>query len=75
MFDTTNPDLSAFQARGGKLILKGNGADYQRNVMQEIEYYHWVQAAMGPDRVNARLVAGRRVYLRSPPFVPETGDR
>src|SRR5262249_4309317 len=27
LFDATDPDLSAFQARGGKLILKGNGAD------------------------------------------------
>jgi len=39
MFDTTNPDLSRFSPRGGKLILKGNGADYQRSVLQEITYY------------------------------------
>src|SRR5882672_267355 len=47
LFDTTNPDLSAFLARGGKLILKGNGADYQRSVMQEITYYKSVVAKMG----------------------------
>jgi hypothetical protein len=52
MFDTTDPDLSAFQARGGKLILKGNAADYQRNVMQEIDYYKSVVAKMGQDRVD-----------------------
>jgi hypothetical protein len=52
MFDTTDPDLSAFQARGGKLVLKGNGADYQRSVLQEIDYYKSVVARMGQDRVD-----------------------
>jgi hypothetical protein len=52
MFDTTDPDLSAFQARGGKLILKGNGADYQRSVLQEVDYYKSVIAKMGQDRVD-----------------------
>ena len=52
MFDTTDPDLSAFQARGGKLILKGNGADYQRSVLQEIDYYDSVVAKMGRDRAD-----------------------
>ncbi|MGZ5721022.1 MAG: tannase/feruloyl esterase family alpha/beta hydrolase, partial [Burkholderiales bacterium] len=52
MFDTTDPDLSAFLARGGKLILKGNGADYQRSVMQEIGYYNSVVAKMGQARVD-----------------------
>jgi feruloyl esterase len=50
LFDTTNPDLSAFLARGGKLILKGNGADYQRSVLQEITYYKSVVAKMGQGR-------------------------
>jgi feruloyl esterase len=52
MYDTTNPDLTPFLARGGKLILKGNGADYQRSVMQEITYYNSVVAKMGQDRVD-----------------------
>jgi pimeloyl-ACP methyl ester carboxylesterase len=52
MFDTTDPDLSAFQARGGKLLLKGNSADYQRSVLQEIDYYKSVVARMGQDRVD-----------------------
>jgi feruloyl esterase len=52
LFDATDPDLSAFQARGGKLILKGNGADYQRSVLQEIDYYKSVVTKMGQDRVN-----------------------
>ena len=52
MYDTTNPDLSPFLARGGKLILKGNGADYQRSVMQEITYYKSVVAKMGQARAD-----------------------
>jgi Tannase and feruloyl esterase len=52
MFDTTNPDLSPFLTRGGKLILKGNGADYQRSVLQEISYYNAVVAKMGQERVD-----------------------
>jgi len=52
LFDATDPDLSAFQARGGRLILKGNGADYQRSVLQEIDYYKSVVARMGQDRVD-----------------------
>jgi hypothetical protein len=52
MFDTTDPDLSAFQAHGGKLILKGNAADYQRSVLQEIDYYKSVVGKMGQDRVD-----------------------
>jgi feruloyl esterase len=52
MFDTTDPDLSAFLARGGKLILKGNGADYQRSIMQEITYYKAVVAKMGSARAD-----------------------
>jgi feruloyl esterase len=52
MFDTTNPDMSAFLARGGKLILKGNGADYQRSVMQEITYFNSVVEKMGRERVD-----------------------
>lgn len=52
LFDATNPDLSAFAARGGKLIIKGNGADYQRSVLQEINYYRAVVARMGQARVD-----------------------
>jgi hypothetical protein len=52
LFDAADPDLSAFQARGGKLILKGNGADYQRSVLQEIDYYKSVVGKMGQDRAD-----------------------
>jgi len=53
LFDATNPDLSAFLAHGGKLILKGNGADYQRSVMQEITYYKAVVEKMGKARADS----------------------
>ena len=53
MFDTTDPDLSAFLNRGGKLILKGNGADYQRSLLQEVAYYKSVVAKMGQARVDS----------------------
>jgi feruloyl esterase len=52
LFDATNPDLSAFANRGGKLIIKGNGADYQRSVMQEITYYKALVAKMGKARAD-----------------------
>ena len=52
MFDATDPDLTAFQARGGTLMLIGRGADYQRSVLQEIDYYRSVVAKMGQNRVN-----------------------
>ncbi len=51
MFDTTDPDLSAFLNRGGKLILKGNGADYQRSLLQEIDL---LQVRRGEDGTGAR---------------------
>jgi hypothetical protein len=53
MFDTTNPDLSPFLNRGGKLILKGNGADYQRSLLQEVSYYKSVVAKMGQQRADS----------------------
>jgi pimeloyl-ACP methyl ester carboxylesterase len=52
MFDTTDPDMSAFLDRGGKIVLKGNGADYQRSLLQETEYYKAVVAKMGQARVD-----------------------
>lgn len=52
LFDATNPDLSAFAGRDGKLIIKGNGADYQRSVLQEISYYRAVVVKMGQARVD-----------------------
>jgi pimeloyl-ACP methyl ester carboxylesterase len=53
LFDATDPDLSAFLKRGGKLILKGNGADYTRSLFQEVSYYNAVVAKMGQAQVDS----------------------
>ena len=52
LYDTTNPDLSAFQKSGGKLILKGNAADYQVSGLQAVSYYKAVVAKMGQARTD-----------------------
>lgn len=45
--DSTNPELSAFSARGGKIIMYENMADYAQSPYAGIEYYKSVVAAMG----------------------------
>lgn len=47
LMDSTNPDLSAFSARGGKIIMYENMADYAQSPYAGIEYYKSVVAAMG----------------------------
>jgi len=47
LMDSTNPDLSAFLARGGKLIMKENMADYAQSPFAGIAYYKSVVARMG----------------------------
>ena len=53
---STDPDLSAFAARGGKLIIYENMADYARSPFAGIEYYKSVIAKMG--------TAGAETFLR-----------
>ena len=57
LMDATNPDLSPFLARGGKLIMKENMADYAQSPFAGINYYKSVVARMGQDVVDrfARL--------------------
>ena len=57
LMDSTNPDLSAFQARGGKLILLENLADYAQSPYAGIAYFQSVQQRLGADNVRrfARL--------------------
>lgn len=45
--DATNPDLRAFAARGGKLILWHGWADFSIAPMISVAYYRSVQARMG----------------------------
>jgi hypothetical protein len=48
LMDSTNPDLSAFSARGGKLMMYENMADYAQSPYAGIAYYKSVIAKMGP---------------------------
>jgi Tannase and feruloyl esterase len=46
--DATNPDLSRFKERGGKILSYFGWADPALNPMMEIGYYESVQRALGP---------------------------
>jgi hypothetical protein len=59
LMDSTNPDLSAFERRNGKLILKENMCDFAQSPNAGVEYYKSVVASMGQDKVD-RFV---RFYL------------
>ena len=52
LLDAGNPDLSAFQRRGGKLILKVNTTDYTANPRQSYAYYDKVVKTMGQGTVD-----------------------
>lgn len=52
LMDSTNPDLSAFQARGGKLLLLENMADYAQSPYAGIQYHQSVVARMGRAAVD-----------------------
>jgi feruloyl esterase len=47
IMDATDPDLSAFRARGGKMILYHGWADTGVNPFMTVRYYEKVQKAMG----------------------------
>ena len=47
LMDSTNPDLSAFFARGGKLILRENAADRAQSALMGIQYHDAVVARLG----------------------------
>lgn len=55
LMDSTNPDLSAFHARGGRLIVLENMADYAQSPYAGIAYVDSVVARLGPSRVNEFL--------------------
>lgn len=59
LMDAMNPDLSAFAARGGKLIVKEHMADYAQSPFAGIGYYQSVVAKLGETATN-RFV---RLYL------------
>ena len=52
LMDSTNPDLSAFAARGGKLVMLENMADYAQSPYAGIGYYESVVGKMGRPAVD-----------------------
>lgn len=52
LMDSTNPDLSAFQKRGGKLIVLENMADYAQSPYAGIGYHQSVVQKMGQAPVD-----------------------
>jgi feruloyl esterase len=59
LMDSTNPDLSAFAARGGKLVISEHMADYAQSPYAGIEYYKSVLARMGQPAADGFL----RLYV------------
>jgi hypothetical protein len=52
LMDSTDPDLSRFAARGGKLILKENMSDFAQSPFAGVEYYKSVVAKLGQSAVD-----------------------
>jgi feruloyl esterase len=59
LMDATNPDLSAFHARGGKVILRENMGDYAQSPLAGVEYFKAVVRHLGEPRVEEFM----RLYL------------
>jgi hypothetical protein len=52
LLDMTNPDISAFAARGGKLIMKENTGDYIVSPYGVFEYYDNMTRKVGPAKAQ-----------------------
>jgi hypothetical protein len=52
LMDSTDPDLSRFAARGGRLILKENMSDFAQSPFAGVEYYKSVVAKLGQSAVD-----------------------
>ncbi|TSE23494.1 tannase/feruloyl esterase family alpha/beta hydrolase [Tepidimonas aquatica] len=63
LMDATDPDLSAFAARGGKLIMFEYMGDYAQSPYAGIQYFEGVERRLGADRVAefARLYVAPNV--------------
>lgn len=64
--DSGNPDLRAFKARGGKLILYHGWADAAIPAQSTINYYKAVQAKTGGDFVRLFMLPGMSHCLGGP---------
>jgi len=65
--DSTNPDLSAFYARGGKLIIQEQTGDYARSPFATFNYYDAVVSTLGQSTADSFI----RIY--STPGTNHTG--
>lgn len=83
MIDATDPDLSAFLGRGGKLIIRENTGDMAQSPLAGIQYHERVVARMGPSNVDrfvrlyvspASSHGGTAVSLTTGIPVPTTAD-
>jgi len=52
LMDSTDPDLSRFAARGGKLILKENMSDFAQSPFAGVAYYKSVVAKLGQGAID-----------------------
>lgn len=52
VIEATNPDLTAFKARGGKLIMYHGWSDPGPSPLDTIQYYNNVMDKMGPNQEN-----------------------
>ena len=68
LMDSTNPDLSAFFARGGKLIVRENAGDRAQSAQMGIDYVGAVVQRLGQGTVDA----GLRLYVS--PASTHTGN-
>lgn len=59
LMDATNPDLSAFFSRGGKLIIRENAGDRAQSPASGFRYYDAVVARIGTTAVNRSM----RLYV------------
>ena len=50
LMDSTNPDLSRFAARGGKLVILEHMADYAQSPYAGIRYFENVQGKLGKEK-------------------------
>ncbi len=55
LIDSTNPDLSRFFARGGRMIVKNSPSDYNSNPQIMMKYYETVAARFGQATVDAHV--------------------
>lgn len=68
LMDSTNPDLSAFKAHGGKLIMLEHMSDFAQSPYAGIDYFRAVQKRMGEP------VAGEFMRLYTAPGVDHVGS-